>query len=315
MADIRQQQSDRTARRAAVAGAGLSIAERAAPRTYIRQSWDRFKRNKISIASLIVTLIILAFSFGAPLVSMFVTGKGYQEQSLLNQLEPPFSEGYVLGADNLGRDVLTRLAYGGRVSMMVALIAMGGALAIGGTLGSIAGYYGRWVDSVIMRFVDIMIAIPGIFLLIFIGSMFTLSPVGLAIVIAIVGWVGLARLVRAEVLSLRQRDYVEAAKVVGAPDSRVIFRHIFPNVLPLVIVWATLVVPVLIITEASLSFLGYGVQTPIPSWGNMLQEAQRFFTHQWTLAFIPGAMIYITVLAINLLGNGLRDALDPRISD
>jgi peptide/nickel transport system permease protein len=315
MAEIEQQESERTFSRAGVAGTGLSAAERGAPRSYLRQSWDTFKRNKISVTALGVTILILLFSFGAPLVSMFITGKGYQEQSLLNQLEPPFSEGYILGADNLGRDVLTRLAYGGRVSMTVALLAMFGALAIGGSLGSIAGYYGRWVDSIIMRFVDIMIAIPGIFLLVFIGSMFTLSPIGLALVIAIVGWVGLARLIRAEVLSLRQRDYVEAARVVGASDSRVIWRHIFPNVMPLVIVWATLVVPVLIITEAALSFLGYGVQTPIPSWGNMLQEAQRFFTHQWTLAFIPGAMIYITVLAINLLGNGLRDALDPRLAD
>jgi peptide/nickel transport system permease protein len=315
MAEIEQQESGRAVSQDGVAGAGLSTIERGAPRSYLRQSWDRFKRNKISVTALGVTILIIMFSFGAPLVSMFITGKGYQEQSLLNQLEPPFSEGFILGADNLGRDVLTRLAYGGRVSMTVALIAMVGALTIGGTLGSIAGYYGRWVDSVIMRFVDIMIAIPGIFLLIFIGSMFTLSPIGLALVIAIVGWVGLARLIRAEVLSLRQRDYVEAARVVGASDSRVIWRHIFPNVVPLVIVWATLVVPVLIITEAALSFLGYGVQTPIPSWGNMLQEAQRFFTHQWTLAFIPGAMIYITVLAINLLGNGLRDALDPRLAD
>jgi peptide/nickel transport system permease protein len=315
MAEIEQQESGRAVSQDGVAGAGLSTIERGAPRSYLRQSWDRFKRNKISVTALGVTILIIMFSFGAPLVSMFITGKGYQEQSLLNQLEPPFSEGFILGADNLGRDVLTRLAYGGRVSMTVALIAMVGALTIGGTLGSIAGYYGRWVDSVIMRFVDIMIAIPGIFLLIFIGSMFTLSPIGLALVIAIVGWVGLARLIRAEVLSLRQRDYVEAARVVGASDSRVIWRHIFPNVVPLVIVWATLVVPVLIITEAALSFLGYGVQTPIPSWGNMLQEAQRFFTHQWTLAFIPGAMIYITVLAINLLGNGLREALDPRLAD
>jgi peptide/nickel transport system permease protein len=315
MAEIEQQESQGTVSRDGVAGSGLSVAERGAPRSYLRQSWDRFKRNKISVTALGVTILIIFFSFGAPLVSMFITGKGYQEQSLLNQLQPPFSEGYILGADNLGRDVLTRLAYGGRVSMTVALMAMAGALAIGGTLGSIAGYYGSWVDSIIMRFVDVMIAIPGIFLLIFIGSMFSLSPIGLALVIAIVGWVGLARLIRAEVLSLRQRDYVEAARVVGASDSRVIWRHIFPNVMPLVIVWATLVVPVLIITEAALSFLGYGVQTPIPSWGNMLQEAQRFFTHQWTLAFIPGAMIYITVLAINLLGNGLRDALDPRLAD
>ncbi len=316
MAEIEQQESGRpAATRAGVAGAGLSSVERTAARSYLRQSWDRFKRNRISVVALFVTVFILLFSFGAPVVSAVVTGKGYQEQSLLNQLQPPFSEGYILGADNLGRDVLTRLAYGGRVSMTVALLAMVGALAIGGTLGSIAGYYGRWVDSLIMRFVDIWLSIPAIFLLIFIGSMFSLSPIGLALVLGVVAWAGLARLIRGEVLSLRQRDYVESARVVGASDSRVIWRHIFPNITPLVIVWATLFVPVLIIAEAALSFLGYGVQTPIPSWGNMLQEAQRFFTHQWTLAFIPGAMIYITVLAINLLGNGLRDALDPRLAE
>jgi peptide/nickel transport system permease protein len=316
MAEYEQQESaGQAVSRAGATARGVGELQRRAPQGYIRQSWLRFKRNRISVIALGVTLFILAFSFGAPLVSMFITGKGYQEQSLLNQLQPPFSEGYVLGSDNLGRDVLTRLAYGGRVSMTVAFLAMVGALAIGGTLGAVSGYYGRWIDSLIMRFVDILLSIPNIFLLIFIGSMFSLSPIGLALVIAIVAWLGLARLIRAEVLSLRERDYVEAARVVGASDARVIGRHIFPNVLPLVIVWATLVVPVLIITEAALSFLGYGVQTPIPSWGNMLREAQRFFIHQWTLAFIPGLMIYITVLAINLLGNGLRDALDPRLAE
>lgn len=298
-----------------VAGEGMSALERNAPRGYLYQSWVRFRRNRVAMGALVVTILILVFSFGAPLISQFVTGKGYQEQSLLNQLDPPFSEGYILGADNLGRDVLTRLAYGGRVSTTVAFTAMFGALAIGGTLGSIAGYYGRWVDSVIMRFVDILLSIPSLFLLVFIGSIFTMSPIGLALVIAVVGWLGLARLVRGEVMSIKQRDYVEAAKVVGVSDSRIIARHIFPNVIPLVIVWATLAVPVLIIVEASLSYLGLGVQTPVPSWGNMLRDAQRFINHQWTLVFIPGAMIYITVLAINLLGNGLRDALDPRISD
>jgi peptide/nickel transport system permease protein len=315
MAEIEQQTKSQTTGQSGVAGGGLSTIERTKPRGYIHQSWIRFKRNRGAMAALVVTILILLFSFGAPLVSMFVTGKGYQEQSLLNQLEPPFSEGYWLGADNLGRDVLTRLAYGGRVSMTVAFVAAFGALLIGGTLGSIAGYYGRWIDSVIMRFVDIMISIPALFLLIFISSMFAVSPVGLAVIIAIVGWVGLARLIRGEVLSVKRRDYVEAAQVVGASDARIIIRHIFPNVVPLVIVWATLAVPVLIIAEASLSFLGLGVQTPIPSWGNMLRDAQRFINHQWTLAFIPGAMIYITVLAINLLGNGLRDALDPRLAD
>jgi peptide/nickel transport system permease protein len=296
-------------------GQNMSFLERTAPRGYVHQSWLRFKRNRTAMGALVVTILILMFSFGAPLISMFVTGKGYQEQSLLDQLHPPFTEGYILGSDNLGRDVLTRLAYGGRVSTTVAFTAMFGALAIGGVLGSIAGYYGRWVDSLIMRFVDVLLSIPSLFLLVFIGSIFTMSPIGLALVIAIVGWLGLARLIRGEVMSIKNRDYVEAAKVVGASDSRIIARHIFPNIIPLVIVWATLAVPVLIIVEASLSYLGLGVQTPVPSWGNMLRDAQRFINHQWTLVFIPGAMIYITVLAINLLGNGLRDALDPRLAD
>lgn len=296
-------------------GSGMSTLERTAPRGYIHQSWLRFRRNRTAMGALVVTILILIFSFGAPLLSMFVTGKGYQEQSLLDQLHPPFTEGYILGSDNLGRDVLTRLAYGGRVSTTVAFTAMFGALLIGGTLGSIAGYYGRWVDSIIMRFVDILLSVPSLFLLVFIGSIFAMSPVGLALVIAIVGWLGLARLIRGEVMSIKTRDYVEAARVVGATDSRIIARHIIPNVIPLIIVWATLAVPVLIIVEASLSYLGLGVQTPVPSWGNMLRDAQRFINHQWTLVFIPGAMIYITVLAINLLGNGLRDALDPRLAD
>ncbi len=318
MADVNRE-NETTGRqslaRAGTAGGQMSHLERTAPRGYIHQSWLRFRRNKTAMGALVVTILILLFSFGAPLLSTFVTGKGYQEQSLLDQLHPPFTEGYFLGSDNLGRDVLTRLAYGGRVSTTVAFSAMFGALVIGGVLGSIAGYYGRWIDSVIMRFVDVLLSVPSLFLLVFIGSIFTMSPLGLALVIAIVGWLGLARLIRGEVMSIKQRDYVEAAKVVGASDSRIISRHIFPNVIPLVIVWATLAVPVLIIVEASLSYLGLGVQPPVPSWGNMLRDAQRFITHQWTLVFIPGAMIYITVLAINLLGNGLRDALDPRLSD
>jgi peptide/nickel transport system permease protein len=318
MADVKR--DDNVTDRQKLASAGtpdsrMNTLERTAPRGYIHQSWIRFRRNRTAMGALIVTILILLFSFGAPLISMFVTGKGYQEQSLLDQLHPPFTEGYWLGSDNLGRDVLTRLAYGGRVSTTVAFTAMFGALVIGGTLGSIAGYYGRWIDSIIMRFVDVLLSVPSLFLLVFIGSIFTMSPVGLALVIAIVGWLGLARLIRGEVMSIKNRDYVEAARVVGATDSRIIARHIFPNIIPLIIVWATLAVPVLIIVEASLSYLGLGVQTPVPSWGNMLRDAQRFINHQWTLVFIPGAMIYITVLAINLLGNGLRDALDPRLAE
>jgi peptide/nickel transport system permease protein len=284
-------------------------------RTYLQQSWTRFKKNKTAVVALVFTIVILLFGFGAPLISEFVTHKTYGEQSLLDSFKRPGEDGYILGSDNLGRDVLTRLAYGGRVSMSVALLAVISALTVGITLGALAGYYGRWVDSLIMRIVDIMLSIPVLFLLIFISTLFTVSATTLAFVIASVSWMGLSRLVRGEIMSLKRRDYIEAAKVVGASDRRIITRHIIPNVIPIIIVWATLAVPVFIIVEATLSFLGMGVQVPTPSWGNMLNDAQQFLSHSWTLVVFPGVMIYVTVLSINLLGNGLRDALDPRLSE
>ncbi|HUZ03527.1 MAG TPA: ABC transporter permease [Thermomicrobiaceae bacterium] len=293
----------------------LTVAERVAARSYLQQSWLRFKRNRLAIAAGVLVVIIFCFGFGAPLISKYVTHVGYADQTLLDRFKHPGQAGYLLGTDNLGRDVLTRLAYGTRVSTMVALLAVVSALTIGGTLGSLAGYYGRWVDSVIMRFVDIMLSIPALFLLIFIGALFTISSTTLALVIAAVSWMGLSRLIRGEIMSLKRRDYVEAARVVGASDTRIIARHIVPNVLPIVIVWATLAVPVFIIVEASLSFLGLGVQPPVPSLGNMLNGAIAFMDQSWTLIFIPGFMIYVMVLAINLFGNGLRDALDPRLGE
>ena len=295
---------------------GVRAGTRARPaQSYDRQSWNRFRQNSVALASLAVTVLILFFRFGAPLISEFVTHRGYDQQALLDRFKAPGGDGCILGTDTLGRDVLTRLAYGGRVSMSVALLAVASALLIGITLGAVAGYYGRWVDSIIMRIVDVMLAIPVLFLLIFINTLFAVSATALAFVIASVSWMGLARLVRGEVMSLKRRDYVEAAHVVGASDARIILRHMLPNIVPIVIVWATLAVPTFIITEATLSFLGLGVQIPTPSWGNMLNDAQPFISQSWTLVFIPGMMIYITVLAINLLGNGLRDALDPRLAE
>ncbi len=305
---------DSASQRFAEAG-DLSRAARRQPESYLQQSWRRFQHNRLAVVALFMTVVILCFSFGAPLISHFITHKGYADQSLLDRFTKPFSPGYILGADNLGRDVLTRLAYGGRVSMMVSILATLSAFVIGGTLGSVAGYYGKWIDSIIMRFVDVMLSIPALFLLIFINTLFSVGAVVLALVIASVSWMGLSRLIRGEIMTLRTRDYVEAARVVGATDTRIIARHMLPNVIPLVIVWSTLAVPVFIIVEASLSYLGLGVQVPTPSWGNMLTDAQSYMTHSWTLAVIPGVMIFLTVLSINLLGNGLRDALDPRLSD
>jgi peptide/nickel transport system permease protein len=166
-----------------------------------------------------------------------------------------------------------------------------------------------------MRFVDIVIAIPGITLLLLLSVWFNPGPVGLAFVIAALAWTGVSRLIRGEVLSLRQREFIDAARVTGASNSRIIMRHIFPNVISIAIVWMSLALPGLILYEATLSYLGFGVAIPVPSWGNMLEEAKNFYRDSWTFVFIPGFAIYLAALAFNLIGNGLRDALDPRLNE
>jgi ABC-type dipeptide/oligopeptide/nickel transport system permease subunit len=277
------------------------------------RAWKRFARDRVALVALAVTLFVLLFCLGAPFVSHFITHRGPADQVLLDRFTPPFSHDYILGADNLGRDELTRLAYGGRVSISVALLATLSALTLGASLGALAGYFGGWFDASVMRLTDVFLAIPVLVLLLFIASLRTFGPYSLALVIAGVSWMSLARLVRAEVLSLRRRDWVEAARVTGASDWRIVSRHLLPQTAPLIIVWAALTIPSFIIVEATLSFLGLGIQVPEPSWGNMLNDAQKYYAQSWTLAFIPGAAIYVTVLAINLLGQGLRDALDPRL--
>ena len=267
------------------------------------------------MTALVLSAILLMFSFGAPLVARLV-GHDYATGDLRSTFLPWLQTwDHPLGTDPNGRDILVRLAYGGRVSMTVAILALVFALLIGLTLGAVAGFYGGFIDSAIMRFVDIVISIPGIALLLLISVWWSPNEYGLAVIIALLGWTGLARLIRGEVLSLRSRDYVDAARVSGASNRSIITRHIFPNVVSLVIVWASLALPGLIITEATLSYLGFGVKIPVPSWGNMLDEAYSFITQSWTYAFLPGLLIFLTALSFNLLGIGLRDALDPRLNN
>ena len=292
---------------------GLGRFDRKAPGFWTRAA-KRFAHNKVAVVALMVTLLIILFVLAAPLVSRF-TGFNYSENHLADKLTPPFTNGYVFGSDGNGRDVLTRLAYGGRVSLLVAVLAAGSILAIGGTIGSVAGYFGGWVDTVLMRMADVLLSIPTLVLLILVSSFYQPSPPELALLIAVVSWAGVSRLIRGEVMSIKNRDYVDAARVSGASNARIIWRHIFPNVIPLIVVWASLVIPTLILVEATLSYLGLGVRPPQPSWGNMLQDAKQFVRQSWTLVFIPGFMIYITVLCINLVGSGLRDALDPRLNN
>ncbi len=292
---------------------GLGRTDRTAP-GYWRRALRRFRRNRVAMTALILTVLIVAFALAAPLISEYVTGFTYSENNLTQALAAPGEEGFILGSDGNGRDVLTRLAYGGRVSLLVATLAAGSILIIGGTIGAVAGYFGGWTDTILMRLADVLLSIPTLVLLVLVSSFYQPSPTALALLIALVSWASVSRLIRGEVLALKHRDFVDAARVLGASNVRIITKHLFPNVVPLIIVWASLVVPTLILVEATLSYLGLGVRTPNPSWGNMLQDAKQYVRTNWTLVFIPGFMIYITVLCINLVGSGLRDALDPRLN-
>lgn len=278
------------------------------------RAWRRFKANRLSLAALLITLGIFVFAIGAPVVAYF-TGFSYYENHLGDKLAKPGEGGYILGADGNGRDILTRLAYGGRVSLLVAGLATISLLIIGGTIGSVSGYFGGAVDTILMRSADVLLSIPTLVLLILVSSFYHPSPWQLAILIALVSWAGISRIVRGQVLTLKNQDFVDASRVIGASDRRIIIRHLMPNIIPQLLVWSALAIPGLILLEATLSYLGLGVQAPQPSWGNMLQESKQFVRQSWTFVFIPGFMIFLTSLCTYLVGLGLRDALDPRLND
>ncbi|WP_045210665.1 ABC transporter permease [Desulfonatronovibrio magnus] len=227
-------------------------------------------------------------------------------------LLPP-SSSYLLGTDNLGRDILSRLIYGARVSLWVGFVAVGISIFIGVILGLVAGYFGKLVDELIMRFVDVMLCFPSFFLILAVIAFLEPSLTNIMVVIGLTSWMGVARLVRAETLTLREREFVQAARLSGAGTARILFRHILPNAMPPVLVSATLGVAAAILTESALSFLGLGVQPPTPSWGNILMEGKDVMGIAPWLSIFPGISILITVLGYNLLGESIRDLLDPRL--
>ncbi len=231
---------------------------------------------------------------------------------VLKILSPPSAD-HPLGTDELGRDVLARMAHGARISLKVGFVAMGIATAIGLVVGLLSGFYGGVADAVLMRFVDIMLCFPTFFLILSVIAFLEPSIYNIMVVIGLTGWMGVSRLVRAEMLSLKERDFVAAARAQGAGDGRIIFRHILPNTLAPVLVAATLGVAGAILTESALSFLGIGVQPPTPSWGNILTAGKDNIEFAWWLSVYPGLAILFTVLGYNLLGEGIRDAADPRL--
>ena len=228
-------------------------------------------------------------------------------------LLPPSLE-HFFGTDSLGRDVFSRMLYGARVSLWVGFVAVGIALCIGVTLGLIAGYFRGIIDECIMRFVDVMLCFPSFFLILAVIAFLGQGLFNIMVIIGLTSWMGVARLVRAETLSLRERDFIHAARLSGAGTLRILFRHILPNAAAPVLVSATLGIAGAILLESSLSFLGIGVEYPMPSWGNILIEGKQTLGVAWWLSLFPGLAILLTVLGYNLLGEGLRDLLDPRIS-
>jgi peptide/nickel transport system permease protein len=272
--------------------------------------WNRFQKNKVAVAGGIIVLTMLLIAILAPVFSPYDPN----QIDVTNILRAP-GNGHLLGTDPLGRDVLSRMLWGSRISLMVGFVSVGISLAIGVVLGALSGYYGGWFDDVVMRFVDIMLSVPTLFLILAIIAVVGPSIFIVMLIIGITSWPGLTRLVRGEFLSLKESDYISAARALGAGDFRIIFRHILPNALSPVYVSAILRVAGAILTESGLSLLGLGVQPPTPSWGNILSAGKDNIEIAWWLSVFPGLAILITVLGYNLLGEGLRDALDPRLKE
>jgi peptide/nickel transport system permease protein len=265
-------------------------------------------RNRLAVAGGAVVLCLAVVAVLAPVLAPWDPNR----PNVARILEGP-SRQHWLGTDHLGRDVLSRMLYGSRVSLAVGFVSVGIATAIGVVLGSLAGYHGGLVDAVVMRLVDLMLVFPRFFLLLAVLAFLTPSIWTIMVVIGLTGWMGVTRLVRAEFLSLKEREFVLWSQAVGATGFRVIWRHILPNAMAPVLVAMTLGIPAAILTESGLSFLGLGVQPPFATWGNILNEGKDAIEIAWWLSLYPGLAILVTVLSYNLLGEGIRDALDPRL--
>lgn len=276
--------------------------------TALRKLYRFFGHSPLAMAALAVLVLFVIVGTFAPLFAP----QDPNAQDLAARLQPPLSEGHLLGTDGLGRDVLSRLIYGSRISLLVGFTAVLLSAALGIVVGLVSGYVGGWVDSLFMRIVDAWLAFPFLLLAIAIVAVLGRGLNNIVIALVITGWVLYARLVRGETLSLREREFVLSARGLGANPISIMFRHILPNCMAPILVVATLEIGVVIVTEASLSFLGLGAAASEPSWGGMLSDGRAYLTRAWWLATLPGLAIFAVVLAVNILGDGLRDALDPR---
>lgn len=277
-------------------------------RFQLNDAWQRFLRNRIAVAGLIIVLFLLCMAIFAPLLAPMDPAV----QTLADKRTPPGGT-YLLGADEFGRDILSRVIYGARVALYVAIVAVALAMVMGVFTGMIAGFFGGWVDTILMRIVDIMLSFPYLLLAIAVVATLGTGVQNTTLAVGIWATPSFARITRGQVLSIKGRDYITAAEAVGVSGSRMIWRYILPNAIPPVVVFATLYMANAILLEAALSFLGLGVQPPQPSWGLMVASGRDFLRVAPHVATIPGVAIMLAVLGFNLLGDGLRDALDPRL--
>lgn len=275
-----------------------------------REAWRGFRKSKVAVVGVFIVLFFVLLALLGPLIAK----EGINDQLMADRLQPPSAE-YWLGTDDFGRDILSRIIHGARISLWVGFFSVIGSVIVGSILGIVAGYYGRWVDTIISRFFDIMLAFPSILLAIAIVAVLGPSLQNALIAIAIINVPNFGRLIRSKVLSIKEDEYITAAKGIGMRDVRILFAHILPNSMAPVIVQGTLAVATAILEAAALGFLGLGAQAPMPEWGKMLADSKNYMqSAPWTMIF-PGMAIMLTVLGFNLMGDGLRDAMDPRMKN
>jgi len=294
----------------------------APPLSLGQMAWRRFRRHKLAMSSIAMLLILLLFIFGGALIYSEADAN-YNDTT--RRLEPPSLE-HPFGTDTIGRDILARTIYGGQISILIGLTAVIVQVVVGVLIGALSGYYGGWIDSLLMRITEAILTIPLLFLLLVMakffagkvpnidlfGRTFSGSVVVIVLIIGLSSWPRLARIVRAEFLAIKENDFIMAARATGTPNFQIMFKHILPNTVAPIVVTATLSVAGAIISEAYISFLGLGVQPPTATWGNMITGATTYIEYAPWIWFFPGMLILLTVLSINFLGDGLRDALDPR---
>ncbi|MDQ3461938.1 MAG: ABC transporter permease [Actinomycetota bacterium] len=288
--------------------AEAGIADVAPVRPLRKDVWKRFRRNKLAMVGLFIILVLVVAAVFAPLIAPYeITERVRDDRSL-----GPNATHY-FGTDRIGQDVFSKVVYGARLSLKVGILAVTLSLVIGVLLGAIAGFFGGFIDTVIMRITDMFLAIPYIILAVAIATIFGRGENSVIIVLGSTGWLAIARIVRSSFLGLKQQEYVEAATSLGFSKRRIMFRHILPNALQPIIVYGTIAVGTVVLSEAALSFLGVGVQAPDTSWGLMINEGRRDITNSPHLLYFPGGAIFVTVLAFVFVGDGLRDALDPKL--